>query len=340
MGYPKDFEALPVISDKKVWPWVNQTSNVPPLTSDGFPWPRISIVTPSFNQARYIEETIRSVLLQGYPNLEYIIVDGGSTDGSVEIIKKYEPWLAYWISEKDRGQSHAINKGWHRATGELVAWLNSDDYYEAGVLKRIAIIYHQHQKEKIGFITGRSRVIDEAGNTLSYDGKTFDVEYCLIHNENSASQPPTFIPKELLNKVGMLDENLHYAMDADLFLRIALEYPPLFIDEVWANFRYTPETKTYKNPEGFIQDELSTLNKIFKVPKYRNRYKKIRSTAYAQAYLNLAYYNAIKNNWWKESENLIKVFLSDPIFLFQKIWLILSGQKKSPFKNIGFFARK
>ena len=102
------------------------------MMPNGEAWPRISIVTPSFNQGQFIEETIRSILLQGYPNLEYIIIDGGSTDESVEIIKKYEPWLTYWVSEKDRGQAHAINKGLERCTGEILAYINSDDYYYPG----------------------------------------------------------------------------------------------------------------------------------------------------------------------------------------------------------------
>jgi len=111
----------PPPNDRVGWPWTEATPPAGETLPDGRPWPKISIVTPSYNQGQFIEETIRSVLLQGYPNLEYLIIDGGSTDGSVEIIRKYEPWLAYWVSERDGGQSEAINKGFRRATGEIVA---------------------------------------------------------------------------------------------------------------------------------------------------------------------------------------------------------------------------
>src|SRR5881392_2746444 len=112
---------------KTGWPWTAEAPSLPPLLPNCISWPRISIVTPSFNQGQYIEETIRSVLLQGYPNLEYVIIDGGGTDNTGEIIKKYEPWITYWESEKDRGQSHALNKGFKKATGDILAWLCSDD---------------------------------------------------------------------------------------------------------------------------------------------------------------------------------------------------------------------
>src|SRR5438309_6203079 len=120
------------------WPWTEGAAPLGELMGDGSPWPRITIVTPSYNQGRFLEETIRSVLLQGYPNLEYMVIDAASTDESVEIIRKYERWLAYWVSEKDRGQTHAINKGLAKATGEIFSYLNSDDLLAPGALAAVA----------------------------------------------------------------------------------------------------------------------------------------------------------------------------------------------------------
>jgi len=131
--------------DRQGWPWTEESPQLPNIMPDESSWPRISVVTPSFNQGRYIEETIRSVLLQGYPDLEYIVVDGGSTDGSLDIIRKYEPWLARWISEPDHGQSDAINKGVRMATGEIVNWINSDDCLHSGALKVVAQTYSSGQ---------------------------------------------------------------------------------------------------------------------------------------------------------------------------------------------------
>ena len=134
MRCPTLADLPPPREGKKGWPWTVETPQAPESMPDGKPWPRISIVTPSYNQGQFIEETIRSVLLQGYPDLEYIIMDGGSTDESVGVLKKYEPWITFWTREPDGGQTEAINKGFKRSTGEIVAWLNSDDLYTAGAL--------------------------------------------------------------------------------------------------------------------------------------------------------------------------------------------------------------
>ena len=125
-------------SGRKGWPWTEMETSLPSTREDGSQWPRITVVTPSYNQGIYLEETIRSVICQGYPNIEHIIIDGGSSDDSIEVIQKYEPWISYWVSEKDKGQAHAINKGFRKSTGAWVGWQNSDDTYAPRTFAAIA----------------------------------------------------------------------------------------------------------------------------------------------------------------------------------------------------------
>src|SRR5438270_3751687 len=132
---------LPPPAGKTGWPWTEETPALPPARPDGSAWPRISIVTPSYNQGEFIEETIRSVLLQGYPDLEYFVLDGGSTDASTGVIGKYERWLTWWLSERDAGQADAINNGLQKSSGELFNWINSDDALLPGALFRLAVAY-------------------------------------------------------------------------------------------------------------------------------------------------------------------------------------------------------
>src|SRR5882672_2272557 len=146
------------------WPWTEATDSLPELRSNGQPWPKVTIVTPSYNQGEFLEETIRSVLLQGYPNLEYIIIDGGSTDRSVEIIRRYEKWLAHWVSERDRGQSDAINKGFSRSTGDICAYLNSDDVYLPHALLSVARLFEKHPDAAL--LYGDCQLIDESSRVV------------------------------------------------------------------------------------------------------------------------------------------------------------------------------
>lgn len=181
-------------------------------------WPRISIVTPSFNQSRYLPETIESILGQGYPNLEYVIIDGGSTDGSVEIIKRYESHLSYWVSEKDRGQSDAINKGFRRCTGDLFNWINSDDILFPGALHQIARIYAKDPTADL-FVGASARADAE--------GRIWRVSYpacsAALSPKNwvlAMGQQSIFISSKMYEKVGGVREDLHCIMDSELYYRI------------------------------------------------------------------------------------------------------------------------
>ena len=206
-------------------------------------YPKISIVTPSFNQARFLEETILSVVNQGYPNLEYFVMDGGSTDGSDEIIKKYASQLTYWESKPDRGQSHAINKGFKMATGELVAWLNSDDLLTPNALQEVAEVWQQDQR--LGFIHGISELINENGNSLDkFFGSDFDLIENLTSSQNTVAQQSTFISRRCLENINFLDESLHMSMDWDLWLRLGARFPSKFVPRVWSKTRHWPMTKT------------------------------------------------------------------------------------------------
>jgi glycosyltransferase involved in cell wall biosynthesis len=191
--------------------------------SGGSPWPRVSIVTPSYNQGQFLEETLRSVLLQGYPDLEYIVMDGGSTDDSVKLIRKYEPWLTHWASEPDGGQAAAINAGWRRATGQIVAWLNSDDCYLPGSLKRIA--YEFESNPQLRVVAGECLYIDEKSRrTGKKEAGSLDPATLLVGPQ--PAQPAIFFRREVLHEIGELDPALCFALDREYFLRIGARYFP------------------------------------------------------------------------------------------------------------------
>ncbi len=248
MRCPTLAELPPPPPDKTGWPWTEETPPLPESMPDGSPWPRISIVTPSYNQGQFIEETIRSVLLQGYPNLEYIIMDGGSTDNSVEIIKKYEPWLAYWVSEKDRGQSHAINKGFEKSTGEIMAWINSDDFYFPECLHKVALAFFSHPYA--GFVVGGIAPADES----SCLGKVqvpklpagAPVDLTLLDPDSwHLPQASAFFSRKLLSEIGAwVREDLHYTMDRELFYRAAYKSNLIILEQALATFRHHPQSKT------------------------------------------------------------------------------------------------
>lgn len=211
--------------------------------------PLVSIVTPSYNQADFLEETIRSVLAQDYPNMEYWVIDGGSTDGSVEIIQKYASQLSGWVSEKDHGQADAINKGFQRANGEIVAWLNSDDLYRPGAIQRAASIFQENPE--VGMVYGDVDSIDADGevfNRMRY------AQWAIrdLMAFNILGQPGVFFRRSVLEKSGYLDLSYQYLLDHHLWLRMALNAPLKYSpSEVWAAARIHAGAKNVADATGF-----------------------------------------------------------------------------------------
>lgn len=205
--------------------------------------PLVSIITPSFNQGQFIEETIQSVLSQNYPNLEYIVVDGGSTDKTNQILKKYEGRLR-WISEKDHGQSEAINKGIRLSRGEILAWLNSDDTYLPGAITKAVSFLEAHPE--VMMLYGEGYLIDEKEHTKRRFPATqpFDLR-TLIYVRDYILQQTVFFRRKVLVDVGMLDETLHYGMDWDYWIRIGKKFKVSYIAEYLANLREYPEAKSF-----------------------------------------------------------------------------------------------
>lgn len=251
MSYPTLTELPTAPLDKTGWPWIEESTQIPDTMPDGSPWPKVSIVTPSYNQGQFLEETIRSVLLQGYPNLEYIIIDGGSTDGSVDVIKRYKHWLSYWVSEPDRGQAHAINKGFVLTGGDIIAWLNSDDTYAPHAIQAAVYNLLSHSST---IVYGNCNLIDETGAASSVIVPplvTFENLLRFWMRYSIPPQPAIFFRRQVLDEVGLLDESLRYAMDYDLWLRIAKRYPFRYINTVIGNYRLHSESKTISESADF-----------------------------------------------------------------------------------------
>jgi glycosyltransferase involved in cell wall biosynthesis len=229
--------------------------------------PKISIVTPTLNQALFIEETIQSVLSQDYPNLEYLIVDGGSTDNTMQVIRKYEAHLS-WISEKDNGQTDAINKGLKLVTGDIVAFINSDDCYAPGAFMAVGEFFASHPETN--WLTGLCINIDEAGNEirrLTRLYKNFWLlwnSYTVLKVLNYISQPSTFWKRSTMERIGYFNEKLYYTMDYDYWLRLGGSYPLHVLYRDLARFRIHGNSKSGTTTHRQFDEELKVVEQYYR----------------------------------------------------------------------------
>jgi glycosyltransferase involved in cell wall biosynthesis len=227
--------------------------------------PLVTIVTPSYNQARFLETTLLSVLEQNYPRIEYLVVDGASTDGSVEIIRRYADRLTWWVSEKDSGQSEAINKGFHRAHGEFVGWLNSDDLYLPGAVSAAIQVFQAHPQA--GLVYGDARAIDA-------EGKPFNMmharQYSLadLMAFNIVCQPAAFMRRSVLEEAGYLDPAYQLLMDNLLWMSMARRAPIVYTPQVWAAARYHDQAKNRTRGAAYGEEARRLIANLKSRPEF------------------------------------------------------------------------
>jgi glycosyltransferase involved in cell wall biosynthesis len=244
--------------------------------------PLVSIVTPSYNQAQFLEETICSVIRQDYEAIEYIVIDGGSTDGSLEIIKRYKEQLAYWISEPDKGQVDAINKGLRMAKGDIVAWINSDDLYMAGAVREA--VETLQKNPEVGMVYGDGIMVDAEGNLLDrHTYRTYSVLDLLCFEV--LLQPTVFMRREILERVGYLSEAYDLILDHDLWIKIAAYTPILHVPSFWAVERTHESAKTIAQASTFVREAEKLIEKAEESQSLKALIARERSLIYSSLHV-------------------------------------------------------
>lgn len=304
---------------KSGWPWTEETPQLPDTMQDGSAWPRISIVIPTYNQGQFIEETIRSVLLQGYPDLEFIIINDGSTDNTVEIIKRYEWYLAYWVTQDNQGQSSAINEGLKRCTGDIITFQHSDDIYLKGTFADVGSKWLR--LKHYGVVVGGFYYIDydrmrnlPIQARLPHEGPidlvTASPKWWRLH------QVSTFYTRFALDKVGRyVREDLYWHMDRELLYRVCRNYKVMLAEKPYAAYRWHSKSKSGSDPFG-SELEYAALQLSYSYKNKEDNRKKIKNANYhkAKAYIHYA----------KDSNNLLTSSVALIRCLFYRPSLIIN----------------
>ena len=278
----------------------------------------VSVVTPSYNQAQFLEGTILSVLSQLYPQLEYHVMDGGSTDGSVEILRRYSDRLASWVSRKDGGQAEAINGGWAKCRGEILAYLNADDRYRPGAIAAAVDSFEKDPAVEIVYGSCRSAFSDAAAGR-TYQPPDFTLRRLLL--ENFIPQPTVFLRRSVLDRIGMLNRSLRYCLDYDLWIRAALNGAKFrrVPGEPMAEFRLWTGSKTSSDPDGWARERLQVLDQAFgaSAPK---TLRALKPFAQARGYVTVAYsaglsgHPASARRYLKKAFDVTPAVVRDPQF--------------------------
>ncbi|MEP0911416.1 glycosyltransferase [Leptolyngbya sp. GB1-A1] len=264
---------------------------------------RISVITPSYNQCQFIEATIRSVISQEYPNLEYIIIDGGSTDGSLEVIKKYDSYITYWVSEADRGQSHAINKGFEKATGDILCWINSDDMLKPGALNFVAQALSE--SSNASWLVGASELIDSEGSLISVrDPGSITHQAMLNWFDNWFPQQSTFWTRRMWEVSGPLNEKLYYAMDYALWLKMNNQNPPITTKQVLSSYRFHNDAKCSTNYSAIGKEIIQTLQYHLNHSSPSNELTRMAKKSISTIGITLAYKDAQEQRYSQARELL------------------------------------
>jgi glycosyltransferase involved in cell wall biosynthesis len=283
--------------------------------------PVITIVTPSYNQGEFIRQTIDSVLSQEYPGLDYQVRDGGSTDGTLSILKSYGDDLK-WFSEPDRGQAEAINKGWKKATGEIVAWLNSDDQLCPGALTQVSAFFSEHPE--VDILYGDCDCINKEGKTLMrYPTETFNYRKLVLTTINYIPQPTTFIRKRVLDKIGLLDETLHYGMDFDYWLRAGIEHRFEYLPTLLAKLRIHPKAKSSADLDKFGVELTKIYQQFFANPNLPAPLRMIQPQAMSNIYYRAADCSLGSGNLRQARQQAWKSWLYQPTRL-RRLWVHLA----------------